>query len=631
MIPPVLLDLGPTRIRLLRRTDEGLEIVEEAETGAFDMAPRLRAAVQAVSGGVLPLPAELILPAEQMLFTDVPAPGAEAGDPDALIAEEMERRTPYPRDEIAIDWVTEGGTARVAAIAIETLDQARWFADALGVEAALFSARPGLTEFPRPPRFSLGTAAQTGERTEPAFTSTRHREEEPAEEEDGAQEPIPAITEDSVEADPEVRVLTGAEITASGVPETGAVERSLTPDANPAPSTPLPADRPEARGAVRLRRIAAALVTALLLGGGAYWLSQNWDTVGPEIAGLIPPTGREVAAIPSTPVTAMVAAPTRPATPAAEGSALASPDLWMTAIDAETRSHDAVALPPPMTLSAAPPPRVTGPPGPLPEAGAETAQIAPIATPDPDQLVSLPDPPAAPDAAPDPDPRVADSAAATAAPIPPGDPAPAFDTLAPTDLATALPDSRPRDRPGDLAARHERARYGGRTLVELAGFRPRARPASPQDMVAKLPPTAQAVLVAPAPLPRPETIALIVATARSSAQPSEAAAASTAAVAVATAPAPTAPPQRSDGQIPTRAEVAREATMEDVLRLNRLNLIGVYGGASDRRALLRLPTGRFVKVQVGDRIDGGRVAAIGEDDLRYTKGGQSITLTIPSG
>ena len=37
------------------------------------------------------------------------------------------------------------------------------------------------------------------------------------------------------------------------------------------------------------------------------------------------------------------------------------------------------------------------------------------------------------------------------------------------------------------------------------------------------------------------------------------------------------------------------------------------------------------KVQVGDRIDGGRVVAIGDGELRYQKGGRNVTLRVPTG
>ena len=83
--------------------------------------------------------------------------------------------------------------------------------------------------------------------------------------------------------------------------------------------------------------------------------------------------------------------------------------------------------------------------------------------------------------------------------------------------------------------------------------------------------------------------------------------------------------------IPSRASVTRAATEENAIRLNAVNLIGVYGSPSDRRALVRLKSGRYVKVEVGDRVDGGRVAAIGADELRYVKGGRNITLKMPRG
>ena len=77
--------------------------------------------------------------------------------------------------------------------------------------------------------------------------------------------------------------------------------------------------------------------------------------------------------------------------------------------------------------------------------------------------------------------------------------------------------------------------------------------------------------------------------------------------------------------------MARQATLENALPLRRMNLIGVYGSQGDRRALIRMPSGRYVKVAVGDRIDGGQVAAIGDGELRYVKGGRNVTLRVPSG
>lgn len=83
--------------------------------------------------------------------------------------------------------------------------------------------------------------------------------------------------------------------------------------------------------------------------------------------------------------------------------------------------------------------------------------------------------------------------------------------------------------------------------------------------------------------------------------------------------------------IPTRASVAKQATEANAINLRKVNLIGVYGTPSNRSALIRLKNGKFVKVSVGDRVDGGRVAAIGDNELRYVKGGRNITLKLPRG
>ena len=85
---------------------------------------------------------------------------------------------------------------------------------------------------------------------------------------------------------------------------------------------------------------------------------------------------------------------------------------------------------------------------------------------------------------------------------------------------------------------------------------------------------------------------------------------------------------RAAPEIPTSASVARQATETDAIRLNRVNLIGVFGTPDARRALVRTSTGRMVRVSVGDRLDGGRVTAIGEDELRYTKNGRNEVLRI---
>ncbi len=91
---------------------------------------------------------------------------------------------------------------------------------------------------------------------------------------------------------------------------------------------------------------------------------------------------------------------------------------------------------------------------------------------------------------------------------------------------------------------------------------------------------------------------------------------------VATGPAP---------KIPTKASVAKQATFKNAINLSKINLIGVYGTQSKRYALIRQANGRYKKVKVGDRIDGGRIEAITQTEVRYQKGGRLISLKMPKG
>lgn len=231
--------------------------------------------------------------------------------------------------------------------------------------------------------------------------------------------------------------------------------------------------------------------------------------------------------------------------------------------------------------------------------------------------------------------------------VPPVIPA-RLETAPETDtLRTRLAGYRPRLRPENLSEQVERSRLGGLSQAELSLLRPRLRPESVQtralarlqleqearqDQQAEQQPdpqadalrnspgdvstaTALAVTRTLMPKPRPQNMAAIVNNADRSST------ARTAAV----APATVSP------KIPSSASVARQATFENALNLKRVNLIGVYGTPSNRRALVRLPSGRYKKVKVGDKVDGGKVVAIGDSTLRYQKKGRNLTLKIPNG
>jgi hypothetical protein len=77
--------------------------------------------------------------------------------------------------------------------------------------------------------------------------------------------------------------------------------------------------------------------------------------------------------------------------------------------------------------------------------------------------------------------------------------------------------------------------------------------------------------------------------------------------------------------------VAKQATFVNAINLSKINLIGVYGTEGKRYALVRESSGRYKKVKVGDRIDGGQIAAITSNEVRYQKGGRMLTLAMPKG
>lgn len=197
---------------------------------------------------------------------------------------------------------------------------------------------------------------------------------------------------------------------------------------------------------------------------------------------------------------------------------------------------------------------------------------------------------------------------------------------------------RPDARPDDLQERRERAVLGGVTLDELALIRPEGRPQSLQEEAAAAAAAEAAatdatdtspgnvtsgsdlaVAVSFVPRIRPTQIDEIVEQARAAGNSNL------------DAPGAASASDTMQPDIPSSASVTRAATEENGINLRNLNLIGVSGSSGDRRALVRLPSGRFVTVEVGDRLDGGQVAAIGESSLQYVKRGRTITLDVPTG
>ncbi len=87
--------------------------------------------------------------------------------------------------------------------------------------------------------------------------------------------------------------------------------------------------------------------------------------------------------------------------------------------------------------------------------------------------------------------------------------------------------------------------------------------------------------------------------------------------------------QTTTNVAPTSVAVGDRATVENALTLRGVSLIGVYGEAGDRRALVRLASGRYLKVEVGSKLDGGNITAIDKDKVYYVKRGQTYVLKMP--
>ena len=179
-----------------------------------------------------------------------------------------------------------------------------------------------------------------------------------------------------------------------------------------------------------------------------------------------------------------------------------------------------------------------------------------------------------------------------------------------TTNGTPLIDLRPRPRPA-LSVLEAPAQQ---QTDALALLRPKTRP----DTISALseamatPPADSGLNAVPTPKIRPSTLQ----TAALSPEEAE----GEEAVVKSTAP-----------RIPSNAKVSEEATIQNALKLNDLNLIGVFGSGSSKRALVRFANGKRQMVSVGDRLDGGKVAAIGDTELRYVKGGRNVVLKLPRG
>ncbi|MEM8957429.1 MAG: hypothetical protein AAGC86_06400 [Pseudomonadota bacterium] len=595
-------------------------------------------------------PVLLILPEDQVLYRQL-RPRYSGPDGASAVRADLDGQTPYPVDKLrfCFERLANGGIA-YAAVALETLEEAEGFARANGFDprGVIAPPREGVLDAPA----WFGTSAQTT----PDGWLARPEMVDWAVAPEGSTLP----------ARPDAARFATARANARDV------ARQVPPLRETAPAEALTAEE-EARIARLLRstsglaRLKAGAVRTLwmggslvaVLGGLVLWLDR--PAPAPEdIAGysedeaeLMLPLDETVAETSATP------AP-RP-DPLADALPLniEEADLWTPERGlmrpADIAGLDGLvqpALDPPVGTDALaldlPDPETGTPdlagltPPPAPQARFDI-DAAGLVRPTPDGaatpegfLVFEGRPPLLPTSRPD------EVVAAQAA----------AETLAeetPPEVQTASEDTvLPRVRPADLVTRFERSALGGRTRTELATLRPKPRKAElaaaaaatravqTAAVDAALASAQAAALVRPGasdprPAPRPKTLRAP----SNSQQRAVAAVAAASTAAVATA-APSAAESREidaayvESTRTTNKTVVKQATSNRI-NLKDVNLLGTFGPTSNQRALVRLPSGRVINVEVGDRVDGGRVSAIGRGELRYTKGGQNHILKMPRG
>ena len=164
-------DLSMSAVRLMRREAGYWREIAAEKIDGPDIEDRLNTMIAQVPDEAA---VHIFLPRDQILYTDVKISSED--DATDEIDTAMTGRTPYALDELEIDWEMTGDTtARVAAIARETLDEALAFAETRGLSVAQFSSFAEPEDFPRLPDFGdrLPDEDTAPEQAAPTFTTTR--------------------------------------------------------------------------------------------------------------------------------------------------------------------------------------------------------------------------------------------------------------------------------------------------------------------------------------------------------------------------------------------------------------------------------------------------------------------------
>jgi hypothetical protein len=647
MKPAFALSFSATGITLHHRSDDDWFVVGTIPLDVPDLSAQIQALREKAFALENDLSCKLVLPEDQVRFLQLSTDGVPPQDRTERIETALTEATPYALSELSYDSHTEGDTTYVAAVAVETLAEARTFASEHGFVVVAFTAEDKEGAFPREALFRETSDASDLSHPENQPSPVEMDAVEQADDSGLPTHPIagtaapeafrvPRETAKSLDASSRVNRsaipvfaavllvggLVGVWLASGSDPEQDQAEQrpaqvavpATEPAAEPLTEPELdtaaleapqqtvpdlatddaeePANEPsetETGTQPDLTATDAAILEALKVAPTAV------ESVAQD-----PETQRDVEAVTGISTTAP-AAPEIPET-------VEPQELYLASLDNADLFEDAVALPPDPSFDTDAPfepdvsPNIAGTRFDLDENGLVVP--TPEGTVNPEGIVVYLGRPSK---------------------VPPETPVRFEEEPVVDEVDDRLAGIRPKPRPADLVENFERGQLGGRSLEELASKRPKARPESlqtkPQVDEA---PTALAVVRVPRPKSRPAGLAPAKSAASNSSNPG-----STAALDQKSDEAGSFQPKTVAPKIPSTASVARQATIDNAINLRRLNLIGVYGTPANRRALVRLPSGRYKKLKVGDRLDGGKVIAISDSELRYQKKGRNVTLAMP--
>jgi hypothetical protein len=621
----------------------------------------------------------LILPNEQIKFVSVACP--DDADPITInehIQRTMDGATPYPMDELRFDHHLADGILYVAAVALETLKESEEFAKNYGFSPLACIARTDTDTFPTEVFFGLSDA--------PLGLMPRLSTEEPEEDVEESAPPVIAFArldtpEDTTNIASTAPLPVEARLSLSPEPVSPTAKSiAATIEAIIAKQGELGAKitaRIAESNAGQSWRAPAILLLLITLIGGATWayLRQEPNIAQPEIellapevqqtAGIPDPTPAapsptpETEDVPRAPISAMAPPTTDVISPVETESAALHPEgeVELEFADQGTAASSNYAD---LVLPFLTDPEV------IPKDALERIYIAsgvwalePNAPTVPDQ-VTLGDLYVA---SIDPSFEQQDAIALGSIQNPfadqiflsPPSPAPegtvfvlddrglvtpsSQGTLSPDGhhVFAGLPNFRPPERPNLIEEPAHVAIRLTNTGLPINELKPRLPPTAEEEPVIISAAAGIRPRLRPDDLATPAAIAEAIASAQAGARTSSVMPRlrpKDLKIPVQTALTPATRNRPSDETVTRQNSssfVAAEATLKDAINLRKINVIGIYGSGSNRRAMVRMTTGRRLMVEVGDSLDGGRVAAISDSELRYVKGGRNVVLKIPKG